>query len=60
VITEKSKLKSKDDTYVRRYISIAPVVVENEVMLKAPKPAKIRKSVADERARKAEDGKKAV
>lgn len=60
VITEKSKLKSKDDMYVRRYISIAPVVVENEVMLKAPKPAKIRKSVADERARKAEDGKKAV
>lgn len=55
VITEKSKLKGGDQMYVRRYVSIAPVVVEHEVTLKAPKPAKIRQSVADERARKAEE-----
>lgn len=53
VITEPSKLKGDDQMYVRRYKNIAPVVVMNEVTLKAPKPAKIRKSVADERARKA-------
>jgi radical SAM protein with 4Fe4S-binding SPASM domain len=55
VITEQSKLKGGDQMYVRRYVSIAPVVVENEVTLKAPKPAKIRKSVADERARKVQE-----
>ena len=53
VITERSKLKGDDQMYVRRYKSIPQVVVMSEVMLKAPKPAKIRKSVADERARKA-------
>ena len=58
VITERSRLKSKDEMYIRRYISIAPVVVEDEVMLKAPKPAKIRKSVIDERVRKAREAKK--
>jgi radical SAM protein with 4Fe4S-binding SPASM domain len=52
VITEKSKLKSKEKMYVRRYVSIAPVVVEQKVTLKAPKPARIRKSVADARASK--------
>ena len=55
VITEKSKLKGGNDMYVRRYVSIAPVVIEHEVTLKAPKPAKIRKSVADERVRKAQE-----
>jgi radical SAM protein with 4Fe4S-binding SPASM domain len=55
VITENSKLKGGDQMYVRRYVSIAPVVVEHEVTLKAPKPAKIRKSVADERARKVQE-----
>ena len=53
VITESSKLKGGNQMYVRRYKSIAPVVVMNEVTLKSPKPAKIRKSVADERDRKA-------
>jgi radical SAM protein with 4Fe4S-binding SPASM domain len=52
VITEPSRLKGAGDMYVRRYKSIAPVVAINEVKLKAPKPAKIRKSVADARARK--------
>jgi radical SAM protein with 4Fe4S-binding SPASM domain len=53
VITEKSKLKGGDQMYVRRYVNIAPIVIDNTVTLKAPKPAKIRKSVADERARTA-------
>lgn len=53
VITEPSELKGGEAMYVRRYKNIAPVVVMNEVTLKSPKPAKIRKSVADERARKA-------
>jgi len=55
VITEKSKLKGSDQMYVRRYLNIAPVVVEHVVTLKSPKPAKVRKSVADERARKAQE-----
>lgn len=55
VITEKSKLKGGDQMYVRRYISIAPVVVEHTVTLKSPKPARIRKSVVEERARKAQE-----
>lgn len=55
VITEKSKLRGGDQMYVRRYKGIAPVVAMNEVTLKAPKPAKIRKSVADKRASKAND-----
>ncbi|HSI43293.1 MAG TPA: radical SAM protein [Methylotenera sp.] len=59
VITEKSKLKGGDQMYVRRYASIAPVVIEHTVTLKAPKPAKIRKSVADERARKVLEKEKA-
>lgn len=53
VITEPSKLKDASNMYVRRYKSIVPVVVESTVTLKSPKPAKIRKSVADERAGKA-------
>ena len=52
VITEPSKLKGSDNMYVRRYISIAPVVVTSQVTLKSPKPAKIRKSVAEERQRR--------
>jgi radical SAM protein with 4Fe4S-binding SPASM domain len=55
VITEKSKLKGEGQMYVRRYVNIAPVVVAHEVTLKAPKPARIRKSVADERARKEQE-----
>jgi radical SAM protein with 4Fe4S-binding SPASM domain len=54
VITEKSKLKGGDEMYVRRYKGIAPIVAQNVVVLKAPKPATIPKRVADERARKAE------
>jgi len=53
VITEPSRLKGGGDMYVRRYKSIPPVVVMNQVTLKAPKPAKIRKSVQDERDRRA-------
>ena|SRR5579883_1020509 len=53
VITERSKLKSSDEMYVRRYKSIAPVVVKDTVTIKAPKPAKMRKSVADRRAHEA-------
>ena len=55
VITKKSKLKAENQMYVRRYVNIAPIVFEHKVTLKAPKPAKIRKSVADERARKVPD-----
>ncbi len=60
VITEKSKLKDGSQMYVRRYSSIAPVVVEHVVTLKSPKQAKIRKSVADERARKAREKEEAA
>jgi len=56
VITERHKLKVGQDMYARKYKSIPQVVVMNEVTLKSPKPAKIRKSVLDERARRAGDG----
>lgn len=50
VITEPSKVKVGEEMYVRRYREIKPVVIAHEVTLKAPKPAKIRKSVQEERA----------
>jgi radical SAM protein with 4Fe4S-binding SPASM domain len=53
VITESSKLKGDGQMYVRRYKEIKPVVFANEVTLKSPKPAKIRKSVQEERDRRA-------
>ena len=53
VITEPAKLKVGEEMYVRRYKNIPPVVVMNQVTLKAPKPAKIRKSVADARKSRA-------
>jgi radical SAM protein with 4Fe4S-binding SPASM domain len=53
VITERSKLKSSDEMYIRRYKSIAPVVINDTVTIKSPTPAKMRKSVADRRAREA-------
>jgi radical SAM protein with 4Fe4S-binding SPASM domain len=56
VITEPSKLKVGEEMYVRRYKSIPSVVVLNQVTLKAPKPAKIRKSVADARKSRAMSG----
>ena len=43
VITEPSKLKGGEEMYVRRYKNIPPVVVMNQVRLKAPKPPKLRK-----------------
>jgi MoaA/NifB/PqqE/SkfB family radical SAM enzyme len=56
VITERHKLKVGEDMYARKYKDIPQVVVMNQVTLKSPKPAKIRKSVADERARRAGGG----
>ena len=53
VVTVDSRLKIGDEMYVRRYTNIPPVVSLNQVMLKAPKPAKIRRSVQEERARRA-------
>jgi hypothetical protein len=39
--------------YARRYKNIPQVVVMKQVTLKSPKPAKIRKSVLEERKRRA-------
>lgn len=43
VITEKSKIRVGSEMYVRRYKGIPPVVLLDEVTLKAPKPPKLRK-----------------
>lgn len=53
VITETHKLKVGQDMYVRKYKNIPQVVVMSAVTLKSPKPAKIRKSVQEERDRRA-------